>query len=190
MRPIWLRLSSPVVGLVVVLVVAAPSLAQPSPPPGPLRLTLFGSVSGFGYSSRDGVFADGGFGLALEYRWRPRLGLELSLAGWRHELLVSHGGELVTDEVRTYPVNLVGQYHFTTDGPWKPYLGVGARYVRGPRSVIGELEDHLSPQIAAGVEYQTRDHMSLTFDARRLLRDDDVRYDPYFQASLGLGWRF
>ena len=170
---------------------AAPVLGQASSPsPGPLRFTLFGSSYGVGYSSRDGAFGDGALGVALEYRWHARLGLELSVSGSRHEVGFVRDNRFFEESVTTHPIDLMGQYYFSTDGPWKPYLGLGVHYVEGPRSSVTGLEDHLSPQFNAGVEYLIGSRLSLTLDAKRRLDGDYVAYDPVLKASLGFGWRF
>jgi outer membrane protein W len=170
---------------------AAPVLGQPSSPhPGALRFTLFGSSYGSGYSSNDGFFGDGALGAALEYRFSPRLGVELSLSGARHVVGFVRANQFFEESVTTYPLDFMGQYYFSTGGPWKPYLGLGVHYVDAPRSPVGPLEDRLSPQFSAGVEYLIGSRLSLTLDAKRLLRDRYLPYDPELKASVGFGWRF
>jgi outer membrane protein W len=169
---------------------AAPLLGQTPPGPGALRFTLFGSSYGGGYSSNDGFFGDGALGMALEYRFSPQLGVELSASRARHVVGFVRGSQFFEESTSTYPLDLMGQYHFSTDGPWKPYLGLGVHYVDAPRSAVGPLEDRVSPQFNAGVEYLIGSRLSLTLDAKRLLRDDYLPYDPELKASVGFGWRF
>jgi outer membrane protein W len=184
--------------LVLCLLVTIPSFAQQSGGQSPLRLTVFTSAHAVGYGRSEGedrgsAWSGGGVGLALEYRWREQWALELSAAAEnnRTSFVLRNGAEeeYIDRSLRSYPVDLVGQYHFITKGSLKPYVGIGAHYSPALDSPVGELGDRVSAQLDLGVNYMLTPRLSLKIDAKRLFRRD-VAYDPALKAWLGLGWRF
>lgn len=183
-------------GLLFALAVVFALSASAQQTDRPIRLTVFTSGLGFSYAENAGTNWSGGVGLALEYRWNETWSVEGSLARERHDqVFVLHpfeGGPFVTERARltTYPVEVTGLYHFDTEGRWKPFLGLGGRYVQGPDSPFGQLEDQLSAQVTGGVHFEITPRLSLRLGAKRLLRGDSPRYDPDTKLDVGLGWRF
>ncbi|HEX8169193.1 MAG TPA: porin family protein [Thermoanaerobaculia bacterium] len=158
-----------------------------STPDHPLRVSLFASDLGYTESSTAGGDWTGGFGLALEYRFRPTWAAEVSAAYEDHTtggIVTSHG--FFRREEHTLPIDVLAQYHFATDSRFKPYLGAGARYVRG--TALGN--DRTSAELAAGFHLFLTPSLSLRVDAKQLLRNDSPAYDARTKTSIGFGWRF
>ena len=167
-------------------------------PKGTFRIFGFGSNLGFSESNSTGTNFHGGYGLGFEYQVSARWSTELSLA---REATPFYGfaslgpdGVLQPQRIRvtSYPVDIVGQYHFFTDTAWKPFVGIGLRYVNVDKDGYPyPVEDsRFSPQISAGFYYNFTPHFGLRLDAKRLLRNDSAFYDDTHKVSLGLGWKF
>jgi outer membrane protein W len=138
----------------------------------------------------------GGVGIAFNAFVTPRISAQVAAAVEQHHTypyLVSPNGfidPVIPLTIRTYPIDLAAQYHFLNETRWKPYLGLGARYVRAPKVDPGFLyRNHLNPEIVGGVEFLIRPSLGLTLDAKQLLGDRES-YDPFLKVSVGLGWRF
>ena len=180
--------------VVVAVLLALPAAAQQNP--GPLRLSVFASNLGYTESDRAGSDLSGGIGVGLEYRLAPRWSAALSIAAEEHTRFfdplppdVFGASWIDRIEVRTYPVDLVAQYHIFTRTRWQPYVGAGARWVHGP-GAPEPFSDRLSAQITAGVDLNFASNWSVRFDAKRLLQASSTFYDPLTKVSVGVGKRF
>jgi outer membrane protein W len=87
-------------------------------------------------------------------------------------------------------VDLTGRYHFFLPTMrWRPYAGLGMRWVKAPGSPASQ-DDRLSAQVIAGLDFNLTREWSLRIDAKRLLRDDGAAHDQLMKVSLGAGYRF
>ena len=175
----------------LLLLLAVPSFAQSSPEAKPLRLSVFASNFGFGWSEAQGLGYDAGIGAALEYRWNQRWSLELSVSAEDNTNSVRRiegPGVVLVDSVQdtTYPLDLIARYNFRTDSRWHPFLGGGLRHVQGPR----DLPSRTSLEVEGGVFFDLTRNLSLRVDAKRLLHDESFTYDPVNKTAIGIGWRF
>lgn len=149
-----------------------------------------------GYGGRP----DGGVGLAIDHAFSPVFSVEVAVADERYTLLRSSGAvngfpTFQTKSVRVFPFDATAKYHFFTDSRWKPYAGLGLRYVStqeagGGRFIPGYRMYSLDPEVAGGVVFQFRPHLGLVLDAKQLLGNRDMRSDPAFKLSAGFHWRF
>lgn len=155
----------------------------------PTRVSFFVNNLGFGWSEGSGSFFEAGFGVALERRFTRRWSAELSVGTETHELQPFLFNPTVYD-VRTYPVDAVVRYSFLdVHTQWRPYVGAGVRYVAAPDDVPIDYGDQLSPEIAAGVEFNGGESWSLQAGVKHALGDDKV-YDDAIKIAIGVGWRF
>jgi outer membrane protein W len=102
-------------------------------------------------------------------------------------------GQVIRDRVNidVMPVDVTARYHFRTPHiRWRPYAGLGARWVQAPSSPVSDLKDRVSPMVIAGVDYNMTPVWSLRADAKRLLRGDDAPHDPLMKIAIGVGYRF
>ncbi len=176
-----------VLGLVVSLLAvsaSAQSLDRPT------RISVFLSNLELGFSEGNGGSASVSYGVALERRFSRSWSGELAVSIEDHETQPYFLNPTIID-VRTYPIDAVVRYSFLdANTPWRPYAGAGARYVAAPEEPFNvQYEDRLSPEIAAGVDFNPAEAWSLRFDARQLLTTAPV-YDDMFKVSVGVGWRF
>ena len=93
------------------------------------------------------------------------------------------------DALRTYPIDLTARFRWVNDTRFKPYIGLGARYVAAPHvdSMFG-YTNRTTPELVGGVVYQLR-HLGIVADGKVLLGDHEY-YDSMFKTSIGLSWRF
>lgn len=165
---------------------------------GTFRVFAFGSNFGYTESDLAGSNWHGGYGLGVEYRLSDRWAAELSVAReesptWSYGL-VGPDGQLQVQRFQlvSHPVDVVGQYHFFTRSAWKPFVGIGARYVdtTGPGRPYAVEESRISPQISGGFYYHFTPRLGLRVDMKRLLRSDSAYFDDTRKVSIGLGWKF
>lgn len=168
---------------VAVLFLSPTAFAQKQ---GDLRATLFTTNP------------SGGVGLALTYWVGAQFSIEASTAVERHSArrTVVFEGDLARVESFDYsshPVDFFVQYHLPTAtiNRWKPYGGLGARYVKRPaESPDTETSAVISPELNGGVFYHLQPRLALRFDARQLLRGDTPPYDDSTKIGFGVVWRF
>lgn len=186
----------------LLLLFAVPGFSQDKTdevPKGSLRVFAFGSNFGYTESDISGSNWSGGYGLGLEYQLSERWSGELSVA--REQTPTFTFGVLnpdgtfgaVNTHITSHPIDVVGQYHFFTKSAWKPFIGIGARYVDSSRDEVYPYvfdEARLSPQITGGFYYNFTPHLGLRVDVKRLLRNDSASYDDARKLSVGLGWKF
>ena len=128
---------------------------------------------------------DGAFGVALQRMFTPRFSGELSVSRQSDRsgfTTFNPDGTVLESHVFTRystPVDLTARYHFLNDSTWKPYAGIGGRWVdsRGFLDLTG------------GVLWQFRPSLGLRFDGK-LLFGGQTRFDNRFNGSAGLTWRF
>lgn len=140
----------------------------------------------------------GGVGVGLAYWVGSQLSIELSTAVEQHSAsrTIVIDGDLARVESFDYssnPVDFLVQYHIPTAtiDRWKPYVGVGARYVKRPdESPDTETNAAISPELNGGVFYHLQPRLALRFDVRQLLRGDTPPYDDSAKFAFGVVWRF
>jgi Outer membrane protein beta-barrel domain len=199
-----------------VLICAATAFAQDT---AKTQLSVTTSNLGFGETRGQSEWS-GGVAVALSRAWSPRWSTELGVAAERHKGLFTMFeqqpfqpiGVVVPFTVKrsftVFPVDLTTQYRFTNSSRWTPYVFGGIRYVAAPAGdnssaavptangfmpVTGGFAfggDRTSAEIGAGTSLRITPHFGLRFDATRLLRSDEVNYDPRVRAAFGVSWRF
>lgn len=165
---------------------------------GNLRVFAFGS--NLSYTESDAVEANwrGGYGLGLEYqlneRWSAELSVSREQAGtWTVGMIGPDGVFQARNyKITAHPIDVVGQYHFFTKSAWKPFVGIGARYVdsKGPGFPYQIENTQLAPQITGGVYYNFTKNLGLRLDVKRLLANGSSYFDDERKVSVGLGWKF
>jgi outer membrane protein W len=144
-------------------------------------------------SDRYGTTVDSSYGLALSKFVTPRVSLELSASSqdwWEYEPGPYHFGvPIVRIRHTVYPISFDSQYHFANDSRWKPYLGLGVRYVNATAHYYN-LGARYSPEINGGVSFMITPHVALRFDGKQELRTRGPAYDPPTRGSVGVAWHF
>jgi Outer membrane protein W len=144
-----------------------------------------------------------GYGAAFEHMFNDRFSGEVSVTSERQQrtfFTVNSTGAIVFDFRRSntlYPIDANASYHFLTNGPWKPYVGAGLRYVSYTfhgDSALGSFQNttrSVNPEVSGGITYQFRPNLGLRFDAKQIVGSNgsDIG-DPAFKASVGLSLRF
>jgi len=170
---------------VAFLLVSTAAFAQQDKPTG---VFVFVTNPGYGSSERSGSYWEGGFGVAVQRMFTPHVSAELTVSRERHITRLARfdlNGNIIPDApLRKFtndvtPVDVTARYHFFKDSAWKPYAGVGVRYVES-RAIGG---------LTGGVVWQFRPSVGLRFDAKVLLGNESRFTDP-FNGSVGLAWRF
>ncbi|MBV8515790.1 MAG: hypothetical protein JO197_00155 [Acidobacteria bacterium] len=113
-------------------------------------------------------------------------------------------------QYRVRPLDLALTRHFRAAEVIAPYVRAGVRYVQAPGDVPSYgfvaidpsnplyepvatgfgFRDRLSAQAGAGVRVRLTPRTALRVEAERLLRSDEVDFDPLTHYALGLSWRF
>lgn len=154
----------------------------------PTSFYVFVSNPGFTYSENSGSNWEGAFGVALQRMFTPHVSGELSVSRdhriSRLPRFDVNGNIIEGAPARKInhdftPVDLSARYHFFNDSTWKPYAGVGVRYV----------ESRAVGSVTGGVVWQFRPSLGLRFDAKVLLGNQPTFTDT-FNGSAGLAWRF
>jgi outer membrane protein W len=179
-----------ITGLLISLLISSAALAQQKN-----GFSLFVSDVSFISGAHESHWY-GGVGVAWDRMITPHLSGQLAFAAEQHRTypyLVGGSGEIlpiVARDVRTYPIDLAARYHFLNTARWKPYVGLGLRYVGAPQADARfRYKSHVSPQIVGGVAFAVRPTWSLVLEGRQLLSDHGS-YDPMFKASVGVSWHF
>jgi hypothetical protein len=158
-------------------------------------------LSIFYNQSAGSVHTDHGYGAAFIHAWKPRFSTGIAVAAEDPVVGICVGGiltqERCTDiKLRTYPVDLTGRFHFLNDTRWKPYIGLGARYVGAPHLtreqmlVVGHFySDRVSAELVGGLEFLFKPSFGITAELKGLLRNSED-YDSGFKVSAGLNWHF
>ena len=109
------------------------------------------------------------------------------------------------------PVDVSVTRHFLTDQAIAPYLRAGVRYVESPADRAGNVmivggpqipfvpiqvsegfgfQNRTSLQAGAGVRVRLTQRTSVRLEAARLLRSEDVDFDPLTRFAAGVTWKF
>lgn len=142
------------------------------------------------------VQGDNSNGLAFDRMLTKRLSAQVWITSERHETfgyVVRPDGSIQTTErvlFRTYPVDFAMKYHFVNETRWKPYLGIGARYVSAPQEGAEFRRLNIvRPEVLGGTTFQFTPHFGVFVDGRVYFANSH-HYDEQFKPSLGLSWRF
>jgi outer membrane protein len=143
----------------------------------------------------------------FSYFFTPQIAAELILTYPQKQTVRSNGTDI--GSFKHLPPTLTVQYHFTTLGALKPYLGAGVNYTRisdvsfAP-AIVTALHPDLSRNsyglaLQAGVDYEVAKNVYLNLDVKKVdIRADvkssgtkvgEFKVDPLL-VGLGIGWRF
>ena len=143
----------------------------------------------------------------VSYFFTPNFAAELILTyPQKHDLRA--GGDKI-GSLKHLPPTLLGQYHFTGMGAFKPYVGAGINYTRFSSVKFAPAVDAaLSPSIKknswggalqVGFDYAIDKNWSLNFDVKKVYIGTDVysagnkvgsfKVDPVL-IGVGVGYRF
>ena len=141
------------------------------------------------------------------YMLSSTFGLELLAATpFTHDIELVDGGTKV-GETKHLPPTVSLQYHFPTQGAFKPYAGLGLNYTvffdeetRGPLDGMDlDLDDSFGIAAQLGFDYDINENMFFNIDARWINIETDaelngealetVEIDPLVY-SLTVGWKF
>ena len=159
------------------------------------QISAYVTPQSFTYSDSNGTDFSGGFGAALNVFWSQRFSTELSVGAEQSYYAV----QPVTDpptfqldrhRVETYPVDLIGRYHFINSTKWLPYIGGGLRYVDAP-SVDSRVpvESRTSAEVSGGVIFHFSPRWGLRMDVKQLLTSSEF-FDAGTKGAVGLSWNF
>ena len=135
----------------------------------------------------------------VSYFFTPNFAAELILTyPQKHDLRA--GGDKI-GSLKHLPPTLLGQYHFTGLGAFKPYVGAGVNYTRFSNVDIagGALtvkKSSWGPALQVGFDYALDKNWSLNFDVKKVRMDTTVsggvgkfKVDPVL-VGVGVGYRF
>lgn len=200
---------------ICISLIAGAAMAE-DPTARPLRVSFF--VNQLAYSEGSSSSFEAGAGVALTYavtsNWSAEVGVGMQRRHSHYQTPVPIDGppgsfrvEQRSLDMDTYPVDLTAQYRLPSFSRFSPYVGAGMRYVRGP--AVGGMfvstgnpdhpytqvntfyaDNRASAQVMAGAVLRLTSRAGLLFDVRRLLRSDNVSYDPLTKGSVGFTWKF
>ncbi|MBF5004507.1 OmpW/AlkL family protein [Diaphorobacter caeni] len=143
----------------------------------------------------------------VSYFFTPNFAAELILTyPQKHDL---RAGGAKIGSLKHLPPTLLGQYHFTGMGAFKPYVGAGINYTRFSSVKFDPAVDAaLSPSIKknswggalqVGFDYAIDKNWSINFDVKKVYIGTDVysagnkvgsfKVDPLL-VGVGVGYRF
>lgn len=135
----------------------------------------------------------------VSYFFTPNFAAELILTYPQKHDVRLNGGKIGT--LKHLPPSLLGQYHFTGMGAFKPYVGAGINYTRFSNVDIagGALtvkKNSWGAALQVGFDYALDKNWSLNFDVKKLYIDTTVsngigkfKVDPLL-VGVGVGYRF
>ncbi len=129
----------------------------------------------------------------------PNWAIDLGASWAEHD--VSMGGANVgTTEI--WPVNLLLQFHFTREGPIRPYVGAGVNYTRFEKMDISGGQPDIDknsfgPVAQVGLDFPLGDRFLINVDAKKFwagttlsgVPNGDVDIDPWV-IGAGIGIKF
>ena len=151
-------------------------------------------LSVFFSQSAGSVHPHHGYGAGFIHSWTPRFSTGIAVAVEDPVAGICVGGiltpERCTDiKLRTYPIDVTGRFHFLNDTRWKPYLGLGARYVAAPHLTSEEMlvvghsySNRVSAELVGGLEFLIQPTFGFTAEVKGLLRNSED-YDSAFKIS-------
>jgi outer membrane protein W len=166
---------------VLMLLFSAVAFAQEKP----TAVYVFVTNPGVVHSQNVGTRWEGSFGIALQRMFAQRWSAEVAVSQQsrlRGFTTFNPDGSVIESRVfteTTLPVDVSARYHFHTQGAWKPYAGLGMRWIEGTTSA----------GVTGGVVWQFHRTLGLRFDGRVLIGNDS-RFDDTINGSVGLSWRF
>jgi outer membrane protein W len=184
---------------VSLLFVVASAFAQQNTPSN--TISVFVSDMSVTHSSA-GTNLDAGYAAAFDHMFNNHLSAELMVTSQRMRqsftTFTVAGPAAYGSYTRTlFPVDATVSYHFLTDSRWKPYLGVGLRYLSSTVRDVSPLNSDrftsrtLNPEVSGGVTFQFRPKLGLRFDAKQTFgNSSSVLGDGKFSGSVGLAFRF
>jgi outer membrane protein len=129
----------------------------------------------------------------------PHWALDLGVS-WAEHDITGNGTKIGTAEI--WPVNLILQFHFTREGPVRPYLGAGVNYTRFDKvEVLGGNPDvdknSVGPVAQVGLDIPLGDRFLINVDAKKFwagttfngVPNGDVDIDPWVFGA-GVGFKF
>lgn len=135
----------------------------------------------------------------VSYFFTPNFAAELILTYPQKHDVRLNGGKI--GSLKHLPPTLLGQYHFTGMGAFKPYVGAGINYTRfsGVDIAGGALtvkKNSWGPALQLGFDYALDKNWSLNFDVKKVYIDTKVsggigkfKVDPVL-VGVGVGYRF
>ena len=135
----------------------------------------------------------------VSYFFTPNFATELVLTYPQKHDVRLNGSKI--GSLKQLPPMLLGQYHFTGMGAFKPYVGAGVNYTRfsGVDIAGGALtvkKNSWGPALQLGFDYALDKNWSLNFDVKKVYIDTTVsggigkfKIDPVL-VGLGVGYRF
>lgn len=167
---------------------------------GATRIAVMATDINYSWSENTGTRADAGVTLALSHRFGEKWGLEASYGFERgydvsttfHEVAP---GSYVVDRKRVSfdlrPLDVVGQFFIPTGSSrWKPYVGVGAHYVRNERPDLQTTSIVVTSQVNAGSILNLTPRFGLRFDGKFLIGPSRPQWDDQVKLGVGLSVRF
>ena len=147
----------------------------------------------------------------LTYFFTDNLAVELFCCFAKHEITgtgtIAGLGEIADTWI--FPPALTAQYHFNTDGKFKPYVGAGLQYIAFFDEGVGQnllgatsvdIDDAVGFTLQAGLDISVGNGWYLNADVKKTWLDTDVSWngtgvsaeadiDPWI-FSAGFGYRF
>jgi outer membrane protein W len=189
----------PVIVAVSLLFVVASAFAQQNTPSN--SVSVFVSDMAVTHSSV-GTFVNAGYGGAFDHMFNNHISAELSVTSQRMRqtftTFSSAGQATYGSYTKTlFPIDANVSYHFLTDSRWKPYVGVGLRYLSSTVQNIAPLNNSrytsrtVDPEISGGVTFQFRPNLGLRLDVKQTVGNSGaVVGDGRSSGSVGLSFRF
>lgn len=158
-----------------------------------------GDSTGLGLSINNKVIPEVDF----SYFFTPQIAAELILTYPQKQTVHS---SVVGSDIGSFkhlPPTLTVQYHFTTLGALKPYLGAGVNYTRiSDVNLIPGADlsrNNYGLALQAGADYEISKNVYLNLDVKKVQIRTDVslsgvkvgqfKVDPLL-VGVGIGWRF
>lgn len=192
---------------ITLLAASAGALAQTAPAPEGNWMVRLRAVH-LDSANKDGT----GLGLSVNNKWlpeadvsyffTPNLAAELILTVPQKHSVYADGARI--GSLRHLPPTLTVQYHFTSLGRIKPYLGAGVNYTRfSSVDVLGGAADvkrnSFGPALQAGVDIALTKNVYLNLDVKKVWIKTKVKaggseigsfkVDPVL-FGVGVGYRF
>jgi outer membrane protein len=143
----------------------------------------------------------------FSYFFTPQVAVELVLTYPQKQTIRSGGAEI--GSLKHLPPTLTAQYHFTTLGEFKPYVGAGLNYTRFSNvSFSPAVQTALQPSLSqnsyglalqVGFDYEVVKNTYFNFDVKKVQIHTDVssagtkvgtlKVDPWL-IGVGIGRRF
>ncbi len=164
-----------------------------------------GDSTGLGLSINNKTIPE----IDFSYFFTPQIAAELILTYPQKQTIHSSVVGADIGSFKHLPPTLTVQYHFTTMGAFKPYLGAGVNYTRiSDVSFIPAVVTSLHPDLSrnsyglalqVGADYEIAKNTYLNLDVKKVdIRADvkssgtkvgEFKVDPLL-VGLGIGWRF